>query len=47
MEYKVKCDECGKKIVGMSKKEVNAWLKQHKHYAHENKKNVNLSRQAF
>ena len=33
--HKVKCEECGKLIEGVSEKEVSAWLEQHKHYTHE------------
>ena len=36
---KVKCEDCGKIIEGISEKEVNAWLEQHKHYAHEKGEN--------
>ena len=34
--HKAKCNKCGKLIEGISEKEVNAWLEQHKHYVHEN-----------
>ena len=33
--HEVKCDECDRVIEGISEKEVNAWLEQHKHYAHK------------
>ena len=35
--HKVKCEECNKVIEGISEREVNAWLEQHRHYAHNQK----------
>ena len=35
--HKQKCEECDKLIEGISEKEVSAWMKQHKHYAHKRK----------
>ena len=33
--HKLKCEECDKVIEGISEKEVNAWMEQHKHYTHQ------------
>lgn len=33
--HKLKCKECDKVIEGISEKEVNVWMEQHVHYAHE------------
>lgn len=38
--HRVKCNECGKQIEGMTEGQIKAWLVQHMFYEHRNKEKI-------